>query len=151
MDDLEQLEQWAGELLAKLEPARRRTIIRAIGIDLRRSQQQRIAQQRNPDGSTYAPRKRENTLRAKSGRVKRGAMFAKIKQAKHLRLNTTGDLVEVGFVGRVARIARVHQDGLADDVSPGGPRIRYERRQLLGFTAEDRERIVAALLDHLAK
>ena len=78
-------------------------------------------------------------------------MFAKIKQAKHLRLNTTGDLVEVGFVGRVARIARVHQDGLADDVSPGGPRIRYERRQLLGFTAEDRERIVAALLDHLAK
>ncbi|HEY5804856.1 MAG TPA: phage virion morphogenesis protein [Lysobacter sp.] len=149
MDALEQLEQWAGQLLAKLEPSRRRTLVRAIGVDLRRSQQKRIAQQRNPDGSAYAPRKREKRLRDKAGRIKRGAMFERIRRAKHLKLSTSGDQVSVAFVGRVARIARVHQEGLTDRVSRDGPRVRYERRQLLGFTREDREQIRDQLLERL--
>lgn len=149
MDDLHQLEQWASPLLAKLQPAARRTLARAIGAELRRSQQQRIAQQRNPDGSAYAPRKGEKRLRDKVGRIKRGAMFERIRQAKHLKVQTDADQIAIGFMGRVARIAHVHQEGLTDRVSRDGPSVRYERRQLLGFTATERGHIRDLLLDHL--
>ncbi|MGH8076836.1 MAG: phage virion morphogenesis protein [Lysobacter sp.] len=150
MDELTQLEQWAGPLLAKLQPGERRTLARAIGVELRRSQQQRIAQQRGPDGSAYAPRKRKKQLRDKAGRIKRDAMFAKIRQAGHLKLKTDADQIAIGFTGRVARIARVHQEGLVDRVSRGGLTVRYERRQLLGFTAAERERIRDLLMTHFA-
>lgn len=149
MDELQQLEQWAGPLLEKLQPAERRSLTRALGVDLRRSQQQRIAQQSDPDGAAYAPRKREKRLRDKAGRIKRGAMFEKIRQAKHLKVQSDANQVAIGFTGRVARIARVHQEGLSDRVSRDGPRIRYERRQLLGFSAADRELIRDRLLAYL--
>lgn len=151
MDDLDQLEHWAAPLLAKLLPAERRKLARVIGADLRRSQQQRIAAQQNPDGSAYAPRRTQKRLRDKAGAIKRGAMFAKIRQTKHLKLQTDESQISVGFFGRVARIAQVHQEGHSDRVSRTGPRVRYQRRQLLGFTAQDRERIKAQLLEHLAK
>lgn len=149
MSDLEQLEQWASPLLAKLQPAERRGLARRIGLELRRSQQLRIAAQQNPDGTRYAPRKPQ--LRQRRGEIRRGAMFAKIRQAKHLKLQADASQISVGFFGRVARIARVHQEGLSDRVSRGGPQVRYERRQLLGFTDRDREMIRDALLEHLAK
>lgn len=149
MDDLTQLEQWVAPLLAKLAPAERRRLTRAIGTDLRRSQQQRIAQQRNPDGSAYAARKGGARVRDKRGRIKRGVMFRGIRQAKHLRMTATTDQAFVGFAGRVARIARVHQEGLTDTVNRYGTRARYERRELLGFTAADRTRITEQLIEHL--
>lgn len=151
MDDLTQLEQWAAPMLAKLEPAARRQLARAIGQDLRRSQQQRIAGQRNPDGSAYAPRKASKDLRGKSGRIKRRAMFSRIRQAKHLKMTATSDQVAIGFVGRVARIARVHQEGASDQVRQGGPSVRYERRELIGFTDSERERIREQLIEHLTR
>ena len=76
-------------------------------------------------------------------------MFERIRQAKHLKVQTDADQVAVGFLGRVARIARVHQQGLTDRVSRDGPSVRYERRQLLGFTAEDRSRIRHQLIGQL--
>ena len=147
MDDVEQLEQWLKPVLERLAPAARRTLARRIGIDLRRSQQQRIAAQRDPDGAAYAPRK--TRAREKAGRIKRAAMFAKIRQSKHLRVQANADAVSVGFLGRVARIARVHQEGLSDRVSPDGPMARYERRQLLGFTSAERERIRELLIEQI--
>ncbi|CEH50208.1 Tail completion protein S (fragment) [Xanthomonas citri pv. citri] len=57
--------------------------------------------------------------------------------------------MSVGFVGRVSRIARVHQEGLSESVRPGGPRARYERRVLLGLTEQDRHLIRDQLLSHL--
>jgi len=151
VDDLQQLEQWVAPMLAKLQPGERRSLARAIGVELRRSQQQRIAQQRNPDGNAYVPRKREKRLRDKAGRIKRGAMFERIRLAKHFKVQTDADQIAVGFLGRVARIARVHQEGLTDRVSREGPSVRYERRQLLGFTARDRSRIRDQLIDHLTQ
>jgi phage virion morphogenesis protein len=148
MDDLEQLEAWVAPLLANTAPAQRRALARRIGAELRRSQQQRIAQQRNPDGSPYAARKPR--LRDKAGRIKRAAMFARIRQTKHLKVRADADQITVGFFGRVARIARVHQEGLADRVSADGPRVRYERRELLGFTSAERERIRELLIEQLA-
>lgn len=147
MDELTALENWAAPLLARLQPGERRTLARKIGMELRRLQSQRIGKQQAPDGTPYAPRKKQ--LRQKSGRVKRTKMFAKLRQAKHFKVSASPNAVSVGFVGRVARIARVHQDGMTERVRPGGPQARYDKRVLLGFSAEDRHVICDQLLNHL--
>ncbi|MGO1072110.1 phage virion morphogenesis protein [Lysobacter sp. CA199] len=147
MSDLEQLETWAAPLIAALSPSARRTLLQAMAVDLRRSQQRRIAQQCNPDGSAYAPRKPQREDRV--GRIRRGVMFRRIRQARHLRATSDADGLRVGYAGRVARIARVHQDGGTDGATRGGPLIRYARRQLLGFSGAERGRIRDLLLTHL--
>jgi phage virion morphogenesis protein len=145
-DNLNALEDWAGALLAKLQPTERRKLNQTIARELRRSQQQRIAAQQNPDGSAYAPRKPRKNLR-RQGRIK---MFAKLRQAKHLKLQSDADSIAVGFLGNSARIARVHQLGLADRPERKGPEIRYARRELLGFTEAELDMIRDRLLHHLA-
>ncbi|MBB2756032.1 UNVERIFIED_ORG: phage virion morphogenesis protein [Xanthomonas campestris] len=147
MDELTALENWAAPLLARLQPSERRTLARKIGTELRRSQSQRIGKQQAPDGTPYVPRKQK--LRQKSGRVKRAKMFAKLRQAKYFKVSASPNQVSVGFVGRVSRIARVHQDGSTEQVRPGGPRARYEKRVLLGLSEEDRQVIHDQLLNHL--
>lgn len=143
-DDLTQLELWAAPLLAKLAPAQRRQLARTIALDLRRSQQQRIAAQRAPDGTPYAARKqRTASLREKRGAIRRkkGAMFVKLRTARWLKANVTNVGAEVGFFGRVARLARVHQEGGKDRVAPDGPMAKYPPRPLMGFTTSDRQMI----------
>lgn len=148
-DNLRALEDWAGALLAKLQPGARRQLNQQIGRELRRSQQQRIAAQRNPDGSAFAPRK-PRQLRAKKGRIKR-KMFAKLRQAKHLKVQSSADTIAIGFMGRVARIARVHQYGLRDRPERGQADVQYDRRELLGFTDADLDLIRDRLLEHLTR
>ncbi|MFA8599976.1 phage virion morphogenesis protein [Xanthomonas campestris pv. campestris] len=147
MDELTALENWAAPLLGRLQPGERRTLARKIGTELRRSQSQRIGKQQAPDGTPYAPRKQQ--LRLKSGRIKRTKMFAKLRQAKFFKASASPNAVSVGFVGRVARIARVHQYGLSEQVRSGGPRAHYEKRVLLGLPIEDRNMIRNQLLNHL--
>ncbi|MBV6866458.1 phage virion morphogenesis protein [Xanthomonas euvesicatoria] len=147
MDELTTLENWVAPLLARLQPGERRSLARKIGTELRRSQSRRIGKQQAPDGTPYAPRKQQ--LRQKSGRVKRAKMFAKLRQAKYFKVNATPDAISVGFVGRVSRIARVHQDGLSERVRPGGPRARYEQRLLLGFGSDDLTDLRGFMLSHL--
>ncbi|MGS0744003.1 phage virion morphogenesis protein, partial [Glaciimonas sp. GG7] len=67
-DDLSSLEEWAGALLAKLTPSQRLGVNRKVAQDLRRSQTQRIASQRDPDGNAYAARKQRKKMRGKQGR-----------------------------------------------------------------------------------
>lgn len=147
-DDLKALEDWAGALLAKLSAAERRKLTGEISRELRRSQQQRIAAQRNPDGSAYAPRK-PRKLRGKEGRIKR-QMFAKLRQAKHLKLQNDPDGIAIAFLNRAARIARVHQYGLRDRAGRNAPEVQYDARELLGFSDDDLELIRDRLLEHLA-
>src|SRR5450830_1881599 len=137
--DLRALEAWAGALLAKLQPAQRRAINHKVAIDLRRSQAQRIKAQQGPDGTAYPARKRRKEFKGKNGRIKRqkAAMFAKIRTAKHLKAKATGDQIEVGFFGWVARVAHVHQFGRQDRVSRKGPAHKYAARSLLGFNQID--------------
>ncbi|WLH65916.1 phage virion morphogenesis protein [Pseudomonas sp. FP2300] len=143
---LETLEDWASGLLGQLEPASRNKLARSIGQALRRSQQQRIIAQRNPDGSKYAPRKQRD-LRGKQGRVKRkGQMFQKLRTAKFLKVQGDGSAISIGFTGRVARIARVHQYGLKDRAERGASEVRYDQREVLGFTEADLDLIRDSLL-----
>jgi phage virion morphogenesis protein len=148
---LETLEDWAAGLLGQLEPASRNKLARSIGQALRRSQQQRIITQRNPDGSKYAPRKQRN-LRGKQGRVKRKVqMFQKLRTASFLKIQGDGNAISVGFVGRIARIARVHQYGLKDRAERGAPDVKYDQRQVLGFTEDDMDLIRDSLLKEILR
>ena len=148
-NDLDALEDWAGVLLNKLEPAARSKLARSLAQKLRRSQQQRVKQQRNPDGSPYAARKPRD-LKGKKGRIKRQAkMFQKLPKASYMKAKGDGQAITVGFTGRVARIARVHQYGLKDRAEAHSPEVRYQQREVLGFTEADLKVIRNGLLAHL--
>lgn len=147
---LDALEEWAAGLLWQIEPASRNRLARSLGQALRRSQQKRVLSQRNPDGSKYAPRKQRD-LRGKQGRVKRKAeMFQKLRTARFLRVQGDGNAISVGFSGRIARIARVHQHGLNDRAERGASEIKYDQREILGFAEADLDLIRDGLLLHLS-
>ena len=150
-NNLESLETWAAVLLDRLESGERSKLARSIGQELRRSQQKRVMAQENPDGSKFAPRKQRN-LRGKQGRVRRKlAMFKKLRTASYLKVRGDSNAVTVGFTGRIARIARVHQYGLKDRAEHGAPDVRYEQREVLGLTEADIDLIRDELLNHLTK
>lgn len=149
--NLEALETWAAVLLARLEPGERSKLARTIGQELRRSQQKRVMAQENPDGSRYAPRKKRD-LRGKQGRIRRKlAMFKKLRTASYLKVRGDSNAVTVGFTGRIARIARVHQYGLKDRADRGAPDVQYAKREVLGFTDADLDLIRDGLLSHLTQ
>ena len=133
MDDLQRVDDWLAALLANLEPAARNRMMRQLAQELRLSQQQNIRLQRNPDGTTFEPRR--VTARSKKGRIKR-QMFAKLRTTKYLKTAATADSASVQFDGKVQRIARVHHYGLRDRVRRNGPEARYPARRLLGVNDE---------------
>lgn len=150
-DDLKALEQWASVLLAQLDPANRRKVSLKVAQDLRRSQQQRIKAQMTPEGIQYTPRKPRKDLRNKKDRIKKqkAAMFTKLRTNTHLKVKADSNEIAVGFFGRVARIARVHQFGLKDRVTKDGPIANYERRPIIGFTELDKNIIQTSILKNL--
>lgn len=147
-DDLTALESWAAPLLSALTGPQRRALARDVGQALRKSQQERISAQQNPDGSPFAPRKVQTRARQAKGRIRRG-MFTKLRTARFLKILLDDEGVSVGYTGRTAAIASVHQDGLRDDVRPGGPSVRYEARRLLGLSDADRQLIADLILKHV--
>ncbi|WP_370555595.1 phage virion morphogenesis protein [Edwardsiella tarda] len=147
MDELNRVDDWLTALLANLEPAARSRMMRELAQQLRRTQQQNIRLQRNPDGSGYEPRK--VTARSKKGRIKR-QMFAKLRTTKYLKTSATADSASVQFAGQVQRIARVHHYGLRDRVSRKGPLVRYAERRLLGINNSVEETIRNKLYEFLS-
>lgn len=148
-NNLEALETWAAPLLRKLEPAERGKLARSLAQQLRRNQQKRVKAQANPDGSKYTPRKKRD-LRGKKGRIRRKLeMFQRLSKVAYLKAKGDGSTISVGFTGRVARIARVHQYGLRDRAERGAPEVKYDQREILGFTEADLELIRDGLLIHL--
>lgn len=130
MDNLHEVDAWLDALLAKLEPAERKKMLREVARDMRRIQQANMTAQRAPDGSAWEPRR--VSARTKPGRIKR-KMFVKLKTAKYLKTKATGDSAEVAFVPAVQRLARVHHYGLRDRVSKRGITVKYTERPLIGL------------------
>ena len=147
MAELQALTDHLGALLIQLSDAERRKLEMSIARKLRASQKTRITKQQNPDGDKYVPRK--NRLRNKKNKIK-NKMFNVIKNAKYMRIQRTTEGVAIGFTGRVAFIARVHQFGLRDKVERGGPSVKYASRELLGFTPEELDMIQDDVLNHLS-
>ncbi|MDR6230437.1 phage virion morphogenesis protein [Pseudomonas sp. SORGH_AS199] len=147
MADLEALETWLSPLLQKLDGRGRAQLARKAAQHLRRSQQQRIRAQMNPDGSPFEARKPRD-LRGKKGRIKR-RMFEKLKMARYLKAKGSPQQAVIGFAGRVSRIARVHQYGLKDRAEHGAPEVRYTRRELLGLQSDDIQDLRDVILEQL--
>ena len=168
--DLQQLADWLEPLIQRLEPRERARLARTMAGELRKRQAARIAQQRNPDGSAYAPRKPQRKSRgdakaspaglaaqaqaakgpAAQHRQRVGAMFQQLRTTKWLKSTGDKDAATVAFLNRVQRIAQVHQWGLQDRPEPGGPLIDYPARALLGISPQDREALQDLVLRHLA-
>ena len=148
MSDLHELDAYLVGLLARLETPQRRSLARAVAVELRRRQSARIATQHNPDGTAYEPRKPQ--LRHKRGRIRR-SMFARLRMARYMRIETDANTAAITFAGSALRIATVHQFGLRDRVNKNGLTAKYAARQLLGFDDSDIGRVTEQVLAHLAQ
>ncbi|QEU31535.1 MULTISPECIES: phage virion morphogenesis protein [Pseudomonas] len=147
IDDLTALETWLNPLLAKLEPQERTKLAREAAREIRKNQTKRITAQKNPDGSAFEKRKPRD-LRSKQGRIKK-KMFMKLKMARYLKAQGSEQAVTVGFTGRIARIARVHQYGLKDRAERGAPNVHYARRELLGLSEDELKAVRDLIIDHI--
>jgi phage virion morphogenesis (putative tail completion) protein len=135
-------------LLAAMSPAGRRKLAGEIAKQLRAAQQQRIKQQKAPDGSPYQARKRQ-PLRTKAGRIKR-AMFQKLRTSRYMKAGGRENSAVVEFTGKVQRIARVHQYGLKDRPGVHSRDVKYAQRQLLGYSFKDGESIQKLIVKYLS-
>ncbi|WP_379932027.1 phage virion morphogenesis protein [Enterobacter sichuanensis] len=146
MSDFKPFDDQLNGLIAALSPAARRKLAGEVAKQLRSAQQQRIKQQKAPDGSPYQARKRQ-PLRAKTGRIKR-AMFQKLRTSRYMKATGRENSAMVEFTGKVERIARVHQYGLKDRPNVHAQDVQYAERQLLGFSREDKQLVDALVLKY---
>ncbi|HAV1693477.1 TPA: phage virion morphogenesis protein [Enterobacter hormaechei subsp. steigerwaltii] len=149
MSDFKPFDNQLAGLLAALSPSARRKLSGEIAKQLRAAQQQRIKQQKKPDGSPYQARKRQ-PLRAKAGRIKR-AMFQKLRTSRYMKASGRENGAVVEFTGKVQRIARVHQYGLKDRPNAHAQDVQYAERQLLGFSQADKELVETLTIKHLSR
>lgn len=150
MSDLAPLDAYCSGLLASLQPSARRQLARQIATGMRASQAKRIASQRNPDGSEFAPRKPQK-FRSKKGSIRR-SMFAKLRTAKYLKTEASPNAAVISFAGEVQRIAQVHQFGLRDKVNRRrNLEADYPVRELLGITSTDLSLVEDLVIAHLAR
>lgn len=153
MATIEQIEAKLTALLVNINPQQRRNLAKKIGMQLRKSQSERIAKQQNPDGSAYEPRKVQRQAKRAKGRVKRKAMFAKLRTARFLKVWSNSDEISVGYAGNrtnTAYVASVHQYGLTVKIGRNLKKYKYPQRELLGFTDKDLEMIEELVVEQLA-
>lgn len=81
--------------------------------------------------------------------LKQGAMFKGLRKPRFLRSGANEREAWVGFVGGVAAVARVHQEGLKDRAAKDAPEVEYPMRELLGMSQADREALLDLVLQHL--
>lgn len=98
--------------LMTLPGPKRRRMLAQIGRQIQRDARRRLRQQRNVDGSPWAPRKDG------SGRK----MLRKM--GKHAYYKVTADFTEVSFKGRIGAIAKEQQEGIRQTVTAGQARTR---------------------------
>lgn len=80
----------------------------------------------------------------------RAKMMNTIKKAKHTKIKQSREGFAVGYVGRMAQVAEVHQYGLTARLNAKtGASAAYPVRQLLGISDEDKQMIDEAVLDYL--
>ena len=150
MSDFADIEALAGALLRRVDAGERSNILRVMARTLRSSQAARIARQQDPDGQLFTARKAQPAGRLRrSGTIKRKAMFRKLRNTYNLKAGSTDTEAWVGFSGRAARIARVHQEGLEDAPAKGAEPVRYARRVLLGATEAERQVLLDVLFAHV--
>lgn len=151
MATVEEVQAKLTALINNLSPQARRQLARNIGQALRKNQQARIARQENPDGTAFELRKTRKEFGKKKGRIKRKAMFAKLRTARYFKIQSNANEVSVGFNGSSAMIAKVHQYGLMSSPSKAEDfKVRYAQRELLGFSQSDLDIIEDLVIEQLS-
>lgn len=151
MATVEEVQAKLNALINNLSPQSRRQLARNIGQALRKNQQARIARQENPDGTAFEPRKPRKEFGKKKGRIKRKAMFAKLRTARYFKIQSNANEVSIGFNGSSAMIAKVHQYGLMSSPSKTKDfKVRYAQRELLGFSQSDLDIIEDLVIEQLS-
>lgn len=144
MDAIVGLNHWLDQIALRLEPGQRRELMRRLAQGLRVRHRDRIKQQRDPDGYRFIPRKRNQI-----GRIKRqGELFQNI--GKQLKTEYSPDHAAVGFGGRTAFVAKVHQEGENIKPSKYAKPTQYPIRELVGFSQEDEIYTMKIISDFLA-
>ncbi len=96
------------------------------------------------------PRKAQPVGRLRrKGAIKPQAMFRKQRNAMNLKAGSADTEVWVGFSGRAARIARVHQEGLDDIQFREGKPARSAKRVLLSDTEAERRALLDIVFKHI--
>ncbi len=149
MTELNPLIDKLNGIIQSAEPAERKSLIKQIAVNVRRTQAERTKENRNPDGSQYEARKPQK-LQAKKGAIRR-RMFQKLILAKWLKAKTTATDASIEFIGGAGRIARVSQYGLRDRVNKKGLEVQYSQRELLGLTNQELEMIEDIVLSSMIK
>lgn len=152
--DLTKVEDWLDGLMLRLEPGARRKLAMKVGQSLRRSNAQRIAVNKEPDGKAMAPRRPRKGVDGKPIRSNK-RMFRRLRMARNMRIKATPDSVELNFGGgAIEKIASIHHDGQVGTVGRTRDgrtiRARYEARRLLGFGNDDMETVLEAVTRSLA-
>jgi phage virion morphogenesis protein len=154
-DDLQAFEAWFGRILAGMDPAKRRRATNRLGQRLRASNLVRIAQNVEPDGTPFKPRRprkdRRGRLRSRAG----GKMFKGLRYARNWKIDADEDGVTIypatNAVDRVASVSHFGEVAVVGYLRGGAPiRARYPVRRLLGFSPEDdflTLEVAASLLD----
>ena len=151
MATVEEVQAKINALINNLSPQARRQLARNIGQALRKNQQARIARQENPGSTVFAQRKPRKEFGKKKGRIKRKAMFAKLRTARYFKIQSNANEVSVGFNGSSAMIAKVHQYGLMSSPSETKDfKVRYAQRELLGFSQSDLDVVEDLVLAQLS-
>lgn len=144
MENINDLVKYLTPLLENLSTGEMAKLNKKVGTDLRRSQQKRISDQQNVDGSSYTPR------RLRQGNRIRRKMFTKLKSNRYLRNFSNANSITVGFLSSVNQIATVHQFGLRSRVEKNKSNmITYAKRELLGFSQSDVQLIEQSVVKHL--
>lgn len=142
-----ELESWLHQAAAAFEAPARRKLLVEIARELRRRTQKRMAAQTAPDGTDWEPRKRNH-----QGKVrKKVKLMAGLRQARRLLAKGSSDQAEIGWEGRLGRIARIHHLGLTDMVGKKGPRYKYPARPLIDITPDDLDYIRSAIMDRVSE
>lgn len=76
-------------------------------------------------------------------------MFRRLRSASFLKATASAEGALVGFSGRTAKIAGVHQRGELDSIAPG-VKARYHARELLGFSDSDSDYVADTVARFLA-
>ncbi len=162
LEDFAPLNTAIDDLTARLQPGERRKLAGKLGTRLRTANAKRIKANVTPDGAAMAPRRsqpapkagkpRSTSLRPTSLRAEKAAlMFRSAGKPQFLRRQASPDGIEVGFVGAMARIMRVHHFGLRDTITrnPESRAVTYDARPVIGLPPDDRLDILTSVTDHL--
>ncbi len=76
-------------------------------------------------------------------------MFEKLRTNRFMEATGRDDASVVEFIGKVQRMAQVHQLGLKDRTSQNSRVVLYEARPLLGLNIDDRYFLEKIIIKHL--